>query len=359
MKYFAFFIIGSLLWSMNLTAQEYRGVTIELTVDNGQGRSQRLEIGVREGADSGLDPDYGEAELPPQPPNEIFDARVISTPGTSQLGLGSLADYRAWPGSVSTLTYTVSYQAGANASGVTLRWPETLPGRITALSIDGEEVGSETSLESPFASGQFIIEATFDPAPLQFTASPDPLQFNVSNSGPLPERQLTITPEGDPSAQWSLTADVDWLDILPGSGSGEQTVTVRVNTQRFEAGSYDGTILVSSPLHPASTEVDVRMEMIVGIAGLPAANRIELGRSYPNPAHTSAAVQFHLPEAMTVSLVVLDARGREVRRTDDHARLPAGEHIRRLRLGDLPPGVYTYQLRTHTRQLTRRLLLLR
>ena len=58
-----------------LIAQEISGVTMGFTVSNGKGRSQYLELGVKQGATSGIDPQLGETELPPLPPSQIFDVR--------------------------------------------------------------------------------------------------------------------------------------------------------------------------------------------------------------------------------------------------------------------------------------------
>lgn len=59
----------------------------------------------------------------------------------------------------------------------------------------------------------------------------------------------------------------------------------------------------------------------------------------PNPAATSTALRFDLPEPARVRLVVYDALGREVARLADGA-LPAGAHTARLYGERLPAGVY-------------------
>lgn len=362
MKYTRIFIIGILLLAANAAAQEYRGVTLEFFVDNGEGRSQRLAAGIREGATSGIDQGLEEAELPPQPPNEIFDARIISTPGTSQLGLGSLADYRPIPSSPASERYTISYQAGVNASGVTLRWTDPLPGRITSLTIDGEDVSGQSSVESQFMTGQFVIEISFDPAPLSYEASPNPLTFMVNNNDPLPTKDLTITPNGDPSASWILETDADWLSIIPGYGEGEQTVQVSVNTQRLPAGTYQANIRVRSQVYSADLDVPVQMEMVVGVEDVPAADGLWLGQNYPNPFNPSTVIELDLgggSRGTPATLKVHDLLGREVMDLSSSLETKSGVQRVRFDASALPGGVYSYTLRAGQTVRSRTMTLLK
>jgi hypothetical protein len=136
----------------------------------------------------------GEAELPPQPPNEIFDARCISTPGASQLGTGSLWDFRPalTSGNLFSVKYTVSYQAGLGASGVSMTWNHPLPGRITKVMIDDVNVTDKTEVTSQFTTGQFTVELSVDMTPLGFVSVPAELVFTANNRDPLPSTTLTL-----------------------------------------------------------------------------------------------------------------------------------------------------------------------
>ncbi len=362
MKYTRIFIIGILLLAANAAAQEYRGVTLEFFVDNGEGRSQRLAAGVREGATTGIDQGLEEAELPPQPPNEIFDARLISTPGTSQLGLGSLADYRPFPSSPASERYTISYQAGVNASGVTLRWTDPLPGRITGLTIDGEDMSGQSSVESQFMTGQFVIEIGYDPAPLRYAASPSPLTFMVNNNDPPPTKALTISPEGDPGASWVLDTDADWLTIIPGYGEGEQTVAVSVNTQRLPVGTYQATIRVRSQVYNASLDVPVQMEMVVGVEDVPATNGVWLSQNYPNPFNPSTVIELDLGSGYRgapATLKIHDLLGREVMDLSSSLEMNSGVQRVRFDASALPGGIYTYTLRAGNAVLSNSMTLLK
>ena len=351
-------------------AQEYRGVTMEIVVSNGAGREQVLALGLREGATPGLDPTLEEAELPPQPPAEIFDARLVGTPGKSQLGTGSLADYRAYPtggGNVNE-TYTIAYQAGINASGVTLAWAAELPGRVRKLVIDGADQTGKTSYESGFAQGQITVEVTFNPDPLSFEATPNPLLFDVSNKDPLPAKTLTITPRGDPKAGWSLTTDAEWITIEPSTGEGQQDVTVSVNTRLLPAGQYEGSVFVRSPLYGARLDVPVRMTMVVGVRETPLPEALYLGQNYPNPFGPAATGSEEsridvslgaITSGDAPTLRVYNLLGRMVLDLSARLQTRAGTQTISIDGSALPAGLYTATLRYGTQQRTRRLVVLR
>ncbi len=369
MKHTRLILLVFLLVAAQAAAQEYRGVTLEITVNNGAGREQVLALGLREGATSGLDPALEEAELPPQPPNEIFDARVVSTPGKSQLGTGTLADFRSLGSGTADImeTYTIAYQAGINASGVTLSWGPEIPGRVKVIIIDGEDQSGKTSYEASFATGQITVELTFTPTALSFEANPNPILFNVNNKDPLPSQTLTITPRGDPQAAWSLSTDAEWITLEPSGGEGQQAVEVMVNTRLLPEGTYDGMIFVRSLVEPARLDVPVRMIMVVGIDDAPVAGRLYLGQNYPNPFGSAAPTGTvstridldlgTLTASMTPTLRVFDMLGREVMDLSDRLQLQDGRQSVSFDASSLPGGVYTYSLRYAGAVRTRSMIL--
>lgn len=356
MKHTRMILLVFLVVAAQAAAQEYRGVTLEITVNNGAGREQVLALGLREGATTGIDPMLDESELPPQPPNEIFDTRIVSTPGKSQLGLGTLSDYRNLGSGTGDVmeTYTVAYQAGINASGVTLSWGPDIPGRVRAIVIDGEDQSGKTSYAAQFASGQITVEITFNPSPLSFEANPNPMLFNVNNKDPLPTQSLTITPKGDSKATWTLSTDVDWINIEPASGEGQQSVDVMINTRLLPAGDYDGIIEVRSLAYAAQLDVPVRMVMVVGIDDTPIPGRIYIGQNYPNPfgsaaisGSVSTRIDFDLgtlSESTAPSLRVYDLLGREVMDLSAGVQVRDGMQSVTFDAASLPGGVYTYSL---------------
>jgi spore coat protein A len=68
-----------------------------------------------------------------------------------------------------------------------------------------------------------------------------------------------------------------------------------------------------------------------------------LGQNRPNPFNPVTEISFALPEASHVTLEIYNSAGRKVATLID-AQAPAGLHKARLDAGDLPSGVYFYQL---------------
>lgn len=91
----------------------------------------------------------------------------------------------------------------------------------------------------------------------------------------------------------------------------------------------------------------------LAVAALPTVFKLE--QNAPNPFSTSTEIQFDLPEASHVELVVYDLLGREVMRLVD-AELGAGYHQATFNAGDLPSGVYLYRFTAGEFTETRRMV---
>ncbi|GEM_PF-1089995 len=358
--------IAVIILPLCLAAQEHRGAQLELTVSNAFGREQVLTAGIMEGATTGLDRMIGEAELPPPPPVEVFDARFVGTPGKSQLGTGSPADYRPIQDGKSQYTeaYTIAYQGGQGASGVTVSWGDPLPGRVSRLTVDGADMSGKSETEIPFATGQVIVEITFNYSPLSFSADPSPLLFDANNTDPLPVKNLEIIPQGDPQAGWSLSTDADWLEISPAQGSGRSTVEVAVIGGLRPSGAYNAVIQVRSFTDPARLDVPVTMQFTVGVNGAARTpDDIALGVNYPNPSSGWTSLNVRLGRAAmhtkAAALRIHDAAGRMVLDLSSRLRSVSGEQTVNFDTAGLPAGAYTCLLRAAEYELSRILLVVR
>ena len=83
-----------------------------------------------------------------------------------------------------------------------------------------------------------------------------------------------------------------------------------------------------------------------------------LSQNYPNPFNPETRIRFALPVSGEVRLAVYDVLGREVA-VLVAGRLGAGRHEAVFEGGELPSGVYVYQLQAARRTLTRTMLLLK
>ena len=339
-----------------LPAQEYRGAELDLRVSNGNGRQAYLFLGVREGCSSGLDMAFEEYELPPTPPNEIFDARVIGTPGVSQLGTGSYRDYRAIASTTTpfTETYTIAWQCGEGSNGILVEMPDPVSSRVTQVLIDGENMAGRTSWTSSFLQGQATVEVHFNYVPLVFTADPPSLAFAVNNKDPLPYQDVAIGCEGIAGAAWSIQNDVPWLYVSPSQGNGSGSVRVSVISSSQPAGAHQTVLQVRSPVYGTQLDIPVTMSMTVGVFDVPSPSTPELYRNYPNPFGGQTLLRFRLGDAATTpaTLRVYDNLGRVIADLSasvqdipvpqsvvfDATPFPAGVYTCRLTVG---PRVYT------------------
>lgn len=109
--------------------------------------------------------------------------------------------------------------------------------------------------------------------------------------------------------------------------------------------------------------VPIRVEFVSGltvdaeeIAEVP--QSISLDQNYPNPFNPATSIQFEIPAAQHVRLVVYDLTGRTVAKLlDEH--LPSGTHSAVFDGGALASGVYFYALETSSGRLTRTMLLIK
>ncbi len=85
----------------------------------------------------------------------------------------------------------------------------------------------------------------------------------------------------------------------------------------------------------------------------------ELGQNYPNPFNPSTSIDFSLPRATQVSLVVYNVLGAEVQTLIADRRMEAGIHTVDFQPNNLPSGVYLYKLLTSEFSQTRKMALLK
>ena len=113
-------------------------------------------------------------------------------------------------------------------------------------------------------------------------------------------------------------------------------------------------------------EGDASEAVQVGVVGTDAAGQLPtefaLMQNYPNPFNPSTQIQFALPEAAAVTLIVYDLTGREVVRLTD-GQTSAGYHTMTWNglnaYGDVvPAGMYIYRLQAGEFSATKRMIYL-
>jgi hypothetical protein len=100
--------------------------------------SSTVNIGWDRTATHCVDALLGEMELPPKPPSEIFDARLLDNRTPSCLGEGLTTDLRLWSSTAVSDTFVITVQPGAGGVPITLTWsPVTDPQIGTLVIQDG------------------------------------------------------------------------------------------------------------------------------------------------------------------------------------------------------------------------------
>ncbi len=119
--------------------------------------------------------------------------------------------------------------------------------------------------------------------------------------------------------------------------------------------------------------VEKKLKLIVGshqfatrqageIALVP--EQFELLQNFPNPFNPETSIRFNLAEASRVSIVIYDMLGRRVRTLLDSEQKGAGYFSARWngrddRGGQVATGVYIYQLKTNSKSISRKMILMK
>jgi len=119
----------------------------------------------------------------------------------------------------------------------------------------------------------------------------------------------------------------------------------------------------SSAPYPYTTELLVySLGITLAVTGPPGASPgrsgIRLEQSYPNPAQSSAIIEFNLNQAGHAVLKIYNQLGQEVAKLVDQ-ELKAGKHVVRWEGVEASSGVYYYQLQTPEGTETKKLVLMR
>jgi hypothetical protein len=127
------FFSACLLSGTALSQQQQPSVSIPLTLTDGVAAATLL-FGFDPSASDSLDRLFGESELPPFPPSDVFDARFVGFDIGKPLGLGTQKDFRpGTPGTSFQQIHELYYQTTPGRT-ITIRW--NLPSNVTGIMQD-------------------------------------------------------------------------------------------------------------------------------------------------------------------------------------------------------------------------------
>ncbi len=150
-------------------------------------------------------------------------------------------------------------------------------------------------------------------------------------------------------------------NLIPGAGTSLQEhnyqwtdtkVTNGVYNYRLRSVDLDGTTTYSNA-------ITVKVSGVLGVGdtrSLP--TQFALQQNYPNPFNPSTVINYELPKAVYVRLVVYDMLGREVA-TLINGTQDAGYKSVQFNAANLPSGIYTYRLTAGTYVEVKKMALLK
>ena len=132
------FLPITILWfyNINFFGQGSAQISIPFEIYDNAGGQDTLYFGLDQTATDGIDVHLGESDLPPYPPNGIFEARWILPENNFNGSLSSWSDYRfalGFPFS-GTIEHRFKYQSTAGATAMFFSW--NFPPEVTGLIQD-------------------------------------------------------------------------------------------------------------------------------------------------------------------------------------------------------------------------------
>ncbi|RMG36664.1 MAG: T9SS C-terminal target domain-containing protein [Methanobacteriota archaeon] len=132
---------------------------------------------------------------------------------------------------------------------------------------------------------------------------------------------------------------------------GAMLVVATQDSINFKFINRSGVVIDSHTLYQTPTLIDNRERN-------PISGTFVLEQNYPNPFNPSTEIRFEVPEKSPVSLRVFDITGRMVTTLVNEV-LPGGSYRITYDAGQLPAGVYFYQLSSSGIRLTRKMVLVK
>jgi hypothetical protein len=260
----------------------------------------------------------------------------------------------------STNAERYAYGIGTLYTYLTLGSNLLLPGTGTSGTFAARTVNSppEIIYQLPMTLGtswsSVYVDSTIvtlpDPLPPQITVTSYTATNTVDAYGSLTMpgggvyQAIRLKTDRRPNPATTVVRTITYT-ILAENGA---SVTV-LSTDTLQADH--GTINVSSISWTAPITSGVRLTD-------PIPEHFALEQNYPNPFNPSTTIQFDLPRASSIKLVVVNLLGEEVAEVASGEFLP-GSYRETFNAANLPSGVYFYRLQTPEVSLVKRMMLIR
>ncbi len=329
--------------------------TIDVRLRTDNGKKKYLKLGIDPSATNGLDNDLMEAELPPMPPAEIFEARFSLPERTVE----SYYDYRYGNSETNdSLVHELKWQLG---TGNMLYVDFYVPEVPTALTIN---------LQDMF--GGAVLDTTSNDSYITFIVSNDAL--SSANVGIKYEAGVPVELTNFAANVVDAGIELKWTTATEVNNKGfeilRSTDNVNFNTIGFidgygtttEVKNYsfvDANVTGGSYIYKLK-QVDYNgtFEYSDAVEVTFAPENFELSQNYPNPFNPSTTISFTVPENVDVKLDVYNTIGQKVTTLVNSVK-EAGKYDVKFDASELTSGIYFYVITAGDFKATRKMMLIK
>ncbi|MFN0157021.1 MAG: T9SS type A sorting domain-containing protein [Bacteroidota bacterium] len=343
-------------------------VDMVLTVTSGTS-NRDLNFGLDPLATDARDTSLSEAELPPPPPDGVFDVRfTLQHVGQPPSFQGLAKDYRQGSAStVGTRIHRLKWKLGAGQTTINFAW--NLPAGVTGTLKDlfgGIIVNVLMSGSGNFTNTQqFLTELemtiNYDGSlPIQlanFTAvalDANSVQLNWMTVSETSNYGFEVQRSTDGVQDFQTVAN----SFVPGNGTTiephsytytDQTAYVGTWYYRLKQIDLDGTTNYTDP---------IQVDVVLGVSDDQQPLAFGLRQNYPNPFNPSTKIKYSLISTEKVTLTVYNLTGQLVANLINEVQQP-GVYSIVYDASALAGGVYFYRLEAGKSMETRRFILLK
>lgn len=308
----------SVLFMLVFVSISYSQPVIDLPLTGTDGTTTLpLAVGLDPTATNCIDAGLGESDLPPFPPGGVFDIRFdLASYGCPTLSTAK--DYRFAPGIPFTgqVEHTLWWQTSAPSLPITIVY--NLPDGLAFMTLKDQIGGSFLNLGPFTGSGTVVIPGTY--------TNIFPRCFLIMDYVAVPVELTSFTGsvQGDGVVlQWATATELnnqgfeierssstqDWAKIgyVPGFGTSTEPKSYSFMDNNVSVGKYYYRLKQLD--FDGSFEYSDAIEVLVDLTP----TNFELFQNYPNPFNPTTTIQFQLPEASDVSIVIYDMLGQVVK----------------------------------------------
>jgi hypothetical protein len=303
----------SILFLLVFVSISYSQPVVDIPLTGSDGTiTINMAVGLDPSATNGIDPALGESDLPPFPPAGAFEIRFDLTPYAGE-PLSTYKDYRfaaSFPYS-GQVEHKLIWQL--SAPGLPLDIGYDIPAEATMTIMD--ELGGIVFNSGPLTGvGTYQITAPLTAAlvTMDYTAVPVELTSfvgTVQDNGVLLNWSTATELNNQGFEIERSSSNQEWAKIgyVPGFGTTTEPRAYSYMDNDVDAGTYFYRLkqLDFSGAFEYSDEIEVVVDFTP--------QSFELHQNYPNPFNPSTTIQFQVPEASDVSIVIYDMLGQEVR----------------------------------------------